>query len=541
MDAVSTVEPFLPEAVSKVRQPLLFLGDFEYLKDMGGKVVFKPYDPDQLTLLPYKLDELVPQGHPVRIVKQVVEEVDVKPINRKYKGGGASSFHPRLMLKLLVYGYLTNTYSSRKLEEQAQQNVHFMWLLGMKKPDHNTINRFRSEKLSGVLKQIFSQIVQLLMAEGIVSLKEAVFTDGTKIESAANKYTFVWGKSIGKSKERIKTQLDELWQYAQDVAKEELKDTAPLTFEEVNAEKVKQTIASINAALQDKEDIDPKVKQKLKYAQKHWPENLSKYDEQEKLLGERNSYSKTDPDATFMRMKEDHMLNGQLKPGYNLQISTQEQFILNYSLHQTSTDYQTLPAHIEQYENLYGTLPKAVVADAGYGSDENYGLLAGKNIEAYIKYNTFDKEQKEGVKAFSNDSLHYNEQENYLVCPMGQRMQHIGIGQRITTSGHVQLISCYQAKNCEGCPMRGVCHKGQGNRIVEVNHSLRKHKQAAKERLNTEQGIKYRKRRPVDVEPVFGNLKHNHGFRRFLLKGMSKTEVEIGLLSIAHNLRKWKA
>ncbi|SES29491.1 Transposase DDE domain-containing protein [Pedobacter rhizosphaerae] len=124
---------------------------------------------------------------------------------------------------------------------------------------------------------------------------------------------------------------------------------------------------------------------------------------------------------------------------------------------------------------------------------------------------------------------------------MGQRMKHIGDGQRVTTSGFVQLISRYQAPNCEGCPMRGVCHKAAGNRIVEINHGLRKHKQAAKERLNTEQGIKYRKRRPADVEPVFAQLKHNHGFRRFLLKGLSKTEVEIGLLSIAHNLRKWKA
>jgi transposase len=508
---------------------------------MGGKVVFKEYDPDQLTFLPYKLEELVPQGHPVRIVSKVVDQVDVKPINRKYKGGGASSFHPRLMLKLLIYGYLTNTYSSRKLEEQAQQNVHFMWLLGMKKPDHNTINRFRSEKLSGVLKQFFSQIVQLLVSEGIVSLKEAVFTDGTKIESAANKYTFVWGKSIKHNKEKIKSQLDELWKYAQALAGEERLDTSPITFAEVNAEKVEQTIASINAALAEQEDVDPKVKQKLKYAQKHWPENLKKYDQQEKLLGERNSYSKTDPDATFMRMKEDHMLNGQLKPAYNLQISTQEQFILNYSLHQTSTDYQTLPSHIDGYEALYNTLPKAVVADAGYGSDENYGLLDGKGIEAYIKYNTFDKEQKEGIKDFSNDSLHYNQQENYLTCPMGQRMEHIGDGHRITSSGFVQLISRYQAANCHNCPMRGVCHRSAGNRVVEINHSLRKHKQAAKERLNTDQGIKYRKRRPGDVEPVFAQLKHNHGFRRFLLKGMSKTEVEIGLLSIAHNLRKWKA
>lgn len=508
---------------------------------MGGKVVFKSYDPDQITLLPYSLEELVPQGHPVRIVKQVVDEVDVRPINRKYKGGGASSFHPRLMLKLLVYGYLTNTYSSRKLEEQAQQNIHFMWLLGMKKPDHNTINRFRSEKLSGVLKQIFSQIVLLLQQEGIVSLKEAVFTDGTKIESAANKYTFIWGRSIKTNKDRMKAQLNELWSYAQSVAAEELKDTAPLEYNEINPEKVRDTIAKINAALDDKQEVSTKVRQKLNYAKKHWPENLRKYDGQEKLLAGRNSYSKTDPDATFMHMKEDHMLNGQLKPAYNLQISSQDQFILNYSLHQTTTDFQTLPSHIEQYEDLYKIRPEAVVADAGYGSDENYGVLEQKGIEAYIKYNTFDKEQKQGIKPFSNDSLHYNEQENYLICPMGQRMEYVGDGQRVTSSGYIQQISRYQAKNCEGCPMRGVCHSSKGNRIVEVNHSLRKHKQAAKERLNTEQGIKYRKRRAADVEPVFAQLKHNHGFRRFLLKGMSKTEVEIGLLSIAHNLRKWKA
>jgi hypothetical protein len=185
-----------------------------------------------------------------------------------------------------------------------------------------------------------------------------VFTDGTKIESVANKYTFVWGKSIKNSKEKIKNQLDELWQYAQDIAKEELKDTAPLEYSEINPQKVKETISKINAALEDKQEISAKVKQKLNYAKKNWPSNLERYEEQEKQLGNRNSFSKTDPDATFMRMKEDHMLNGQLKPAYNLQISTQDQFILNYTLLQTSTDYQTLPSHIEQYEAYIKPYPK---------------------------------------------------------------------------------------------------------------------------------------------------------------------------------------
>jgi len=502
--------------------------------------VFKPYDPDQLQLLPPSLEELIAENHPARIVKKVIDEIDIRPINHKYKGGGASSYHPRMLLKVLVYGYLTNTYSSRKLEEQVRQNIHFMWLTGMKTPDHNTINRFRSEKLSTILKQIFSQIVLLLAQEGIVSLKEAVFTDGTKIESVANRYTFVWGKSIKTSKERIQSQLDDLWKYAQGVAAEELKDTSPSEFDQINADQVRRTIAKIDQALGDK-DVDKKVKQKLNYARKNWPQNLERYEEQQKKLGSRNSMSKTDPDATFMRMKEDHMLNGQLKPAYNWQISSQDQFILNYSLHQTSTDYQTLPSHLEQYESLYGIKPSAVVADAGYGSDENYQFLQSRDIEAYIKYNTFDKEQKEGVKAFSNDSLYYNEILDCLYCPMGQRMDRIREKIRKTTSGYAQNIRQYQVKNCNGCPMRGVCHSGKGNRIVEVNHSLRDYKKQAQEKLNSPKGIYYRKKRPVDVEPVFAQIKSNHGFRRFMLKGLSKVEIEIGLLSIAHNLRKWKA
>src|SRR5690606_7576811 len=146
------------------------------------------------------------------------------------------------------------------------------------------------------------------------------------------------------------------------------------------------------------------------------------------------------------------------------------QFILNYSLHQTTTDTQTLATHLEQYETLYGIKPSAVVADAGYGSDENYSILDKKGIEAYIKYNYFDKEQKEGMNPFSNESLHYNPQENCLYCPMGQKMSFIGEKTRTTATGHTQSVSLYQAANCYNCPIRGVCHKAKGNRIVELNH-----------------------------------------------------------------------
>ena len=294
-----------------------------------SKVVFKTYTPNQIMLLPPSLEELIEESHPVRVVSEVIEQINIDRLIKSYKGGGTSSYHPRMLLKVMVYSYLRNLFSSRKIEEALKQNIHFMWLSGMTTPDHNTINRFRGERLQKPLKKIFAQVVMLLAQEGLVSL-ETAYVDGTKIEANANRYSFVWGKSIKTNKEKMAKQLEDLWNYTQQIAGEELKDTSTVTFEKIDAEKVKQTIEQIEQALKDK-PISKKVKQKINYAKKNWEKNLEKYSEQEKILGNRNSYSKTDHDATFMRMKEDHMLNGQLKPGYNLQLSTNNQYITNYT------------------------------------------------------------------------------------------------------------------------------------------------------------------------------------------------------------------
>ncbi len=502
-------------------------------------VAFKAYRQHQSMLLPPSLDELIAAGHPVRVVNQVMDKIDIDPLLKKYTGGGAGSFHPRMLLKVLVYSYINNTYSSRKIEAALKENIHYMWLSGMSTPDHNTINRFRSERLKEVLRKIFTQVVLLLAQEGLLNIKE-LYTDGTKIEANANRYTFVWGKAIKTSKERIKKQLDELWQYAQKVAAAELPDTDPTTFDKIDAGKVEQTIEQINEALQDK-PVSKQIKQKLNYAKKNWPSNLKKYEQQEKILNGRNSYSKTDTDASFMRMKEDHMLNGQLKPGYNFQISTNNQYIVNYSLHQTTADTTTLQEHTEIYKEQYQQAPGVITTDAGYGSEQNYQYLNDNHIENYVKYNYFDKEQSGKANKkypFKADTLFYNSEHDFYVCPMGQQMSNIGTHQSKTQTGFIQTITRYQAANCNGCPLRGVCHKSRHNRIIECNHTLRKYKQQVKENLNSEQGIYHRKKRPCDVEPVFGNIKNNHHFKRFMLRSKPKVEIETGLLALAHNLRK---
>ncbi len=509
------------------------------MSKLKGSVIFKPYTQQQAMLLPPSLEELIAAGHPVRIVNQVLDKIDIEPLVKKYTGGGSSSFHPRMLLKVLVFAYINNNYSSRRIEAALKENIPYMWLSGRSTPDHNTINRFRSERLKEVLRQVFTQVVLLLAEEGLLNIKE-LYTDGTKIEANAGRYTFVWGKAIKTSKERIKKQLDELWQYAQNIAAAELPDTDPSGFDKIDADKVEKTIEQINEALKDK-PVSKQVKQKLGYAKKNWSANLKKYAEQEKILQGRNSYSKTDTDATFMRMKEDHMKNGQLKPAYNLQISTNNQYIVNYSLHQTTADTTTLQQHTETYKQQYKQTPGLIVADAGYGAEQNYQYLQDNHIENYVKYNYFDKDQrkkKDKKHPFTPDTLYYNSGKDHYICPMGQPMQLIGTHQTTTKAGFIQTIHRYRAANCKGCPLRGVCHKSKGNRIIEVNHALNKYKRQVRENLNSEQGIYHRKKRPCDVEPAFANIKNNHHFKRFLLRSKPKTEIETGLLALAHNLRK---
>jgi len=504
------------------------------------KVVFKADNQRQAMLLPPDLNDLVAANHPVRIVNDVLDKVDISLLIKLYKPGGSSSYHPRMLLKVLVYAYINNVYSSRKIEEAVSQNINYMWLSGMSKPDHNTINRFRGQRLQATLQPIFNQVVLLLCEEGLLNIKD-LYTDGTKIEANANRYTFVWGKSIKNNRERIKQQLNDLWQYAQSVAASELDDTDPSGFDKIDAEKVSQTIEAINGVLKDKA-VSKEVRQKLNYAKKNWPAALDKYEQQEKIIGEgRNSYSKTDPDATFMRMKEDHMKNGQLKPAYNVQISTNHQYIASYSVHQNTNDTNTLTSHISGHIASYKVKPSAITADAGYGSEQNYQWLEDKKITAYVKYNQFDRQQHTTTrdkKPYSADKLAYDEQKDKYRCPSGKAMKNMGSFNKKTSTGFEQTITRYQTKKCEGCPLQNACNPGKNNRVIEVNHNLNRLKQQAEKRLKSKRGVEKRKQRCHDTEPVFANIKHNHQFKRFMLRGIDKVTVETGLLAIAHNLRK---
>ncbi len=510
-------------------------------------IKFKDYNQQESWLFPPLIEELIPQDHPVRIVNGVIEQLDLRLLVDEYSHEGKPGYHPKMLLKVMVYAYMDNIYSSRKIEKAMRENINFMWLSARQVADHNTLARFRSQKLKTIFKDIFKQVVMLLAQEGLVTLKE-VYTDGTKIESVAGRYTFVWGNAIKTRKEKMARQLEEMWNYAQSIAEQEDKDPTPPEFKTIDKEKIEKTARKIENIIRKNPKASSKAKAKLRYIEKNFSQNLDKYQKQEELLQGRGSYSKTDPDATFMRMKDDHLQNGQLKPAYNVQVSSESQFVIHYSLHQTTNDLNTLRPHLETFEKLYDFLPAELTADAGYGSEENYDLLEEKNIETFVKYNTFDKEhgiskskRKKINEDFHRDKLYYNEEKDQYICPMGQPMEKISTRRRKTKSGHHQTSSVYQAKNCNGCPVRGTCFKAQGNRTLERNANLERHKEKIRENLLSEIGEKKRRQRTADVEPVFAHIKSNRNFKRFTHYGLQKCELEFGLHALAHNLRKKSA
>ena len=501
-----------------------------------AKLAIKSDNRKQNLLLPPSLDELVPENHMVRVVDAVIDRLDISDILSTYRGGGNSAFNPKMMLKVLVFAYLSNVYSSRRIEELLRRDIYFMWLAGMKRPDFRTINYYRGKRLKDGFDAVFTQVVELLHEEGFVSLK-VQYVDGTKIESVANKYTFVWRGSVEKYDARLKAKTEALLsQIEQSHAVENQEN--PVS-EELTAEEVAKRVERIREKV-DADNLSKEERKTLKQIQTDAVPRMKRYREQLETMGCRNSYSKTDPDATFMRMKEDAMLNGQLKPGYNVQISTENQFVTNFGIYQRPTDTLTMISYLESFKTRYGMQSEEIVADSGYGSEENYEYMFRNGMTPYVKYNMFHVEQRRSYRnnPFRVSNLFYNPDGDFYVCPMGQKMKFIRQEKRYTASGYQQTVSVYRASRCEGCPLRGQCHKSKRDRQIEVNHTLDDYKARARELLTSEKGLKHRSNRPIEPEAVFGQIKECGKFRRLRLKGLTGAKIDFGLKALAHNLRK---
>ena len=505
-----------------------------------AKVVHKSYNRNEGSLFPVYLSDMVPAEHPARVVDAVIDNLDISELERGYKGGGTSSYEPRAMLKVIIYSYLTNIYSGRQMAKLWKENIIYMWLGGTIIPDFRTINNFRSKRLVGTFDSLFTQVVLLLHEEGLVSLK-VQYVDGTKIESVANKYTFVWKKATETNKAKLEKNVLEVLEQAEKALAIELQEQdseQPLTA----AQMQERTNRILERMDEDKEALTKEQRKAVKKVSEESVTKMAEYEQKLEILGERNSYSKTDPDATFMRMKEDAMNNGQTKPGYNVQISTENQYITNYGIFWRPNDQGTFIPFMTSFSDRYGFQSDKAIADSGYGSEQNYAWMEENGIEGFVKYNMFHAEdrRKNRKDPFLVQNLYYNAAEDYYVCPMGQHMEHIGDVRSKSDLGYVSTISRYRAQNCVGCPLRCLCYKGKADcRVIEVNHRNNEFRAKAKELLNSEEGLYHRSMRPIEPEAVFGDIKFDHLFKRFKLKGYAKVGVEFGLVALAHNLRKY--
>ncbi len=500
------------------------------------QINFKPYNQGQSELFPSRLDEFISRNAPVRIVSQVVDELDIDDIIKSYKAGGCKGYHPRMLLKVLFYSYLSNVFSCRKMEQALKESIAYMWLSGKQFPKHSCINDFRSKRLKKHIHKLFTQVVFILVDLGYVSL-DVQYVDGTKIESKANRYSFVWRKSVEKYKANLEKKIANiLEQIEQGIADDnQSQDDEPRPFD---SNELRKRIAQIKQSDNAQEKPVKKLVKELE--NKHLPK-LEEYEQKLEDIGEqRNSCSKTDKEATFMRMKEDHMKNGQLKPAYNVQISTENQFITHYGIYQNPTDTRTFIDYLTGFHQRYNKQSKEVVADSGYGSEENYEHLEKEQIEHYVKFNYFHAEQKKAFKTnpYKVENLHYNTAGDYFVCPMGQHMHFVAEYEKQNAHGYKSTLRKYRAKNCSSCHIRGRCFKGKGNRSIEVNFRLRAYKQKAREALNSDKGLQHRSKRPIEPEAVFGQIKYNKGFNRFKLIGIEGVGLEFGLIAIALNISK---
>ena len=508
-----------------------------------AKLHFLSYTPNQMVLFPQRIDEDIAENDPVRLINGIIDGLNLDDILKLYKESGRSPYHPRMMLKVIIYAYMNNIYSCRRIEKLLRRDIHFIWLSGYEKPDFITINRFRN-RVKKEINGIFTRIVLLLEEKGFITL-DTEYVDGTKIEAKSNKYTFVWRKTVERNRAKLMEKISVLLEQIDDsIVQDQMDRDEPVEFSPSMLEGLVselQTSIDKTAVPENKEQKAEKreKERQLRQLRAH-RDKLREYDRHLEMLGDRNSYSKTDHDATFMRMKEDAMNNGQTKPGYNLQIGTENQFITDFALFPNPTDTLTFIPFCNSFMQRYRRFPLREVADSGYGSEENYRFMEENGMEAFVKYNRFHIEQRPRYvqDPFRQESFYYNKEEDYYVCPMGQHLRRIGTRRGRTASGYATQSARYRAQRCEGCPLRCRCFKARGNRTIEVNYRLNGYKRKARGKLTSEEGIRQRGRRCIEPEAVFGQMKYDMAYKRFRHFGKDKVTMDFAFFAIAFNLKK---
>lgn len=507
------------------------------------KQVFKQYHQQQTLLLPPSLEELIAPNHLVRVVNDVVDQLNIDDILAGYTGGGTSAYHPKMMIKVLLYAYSVKIYTGRRIAKALQQDVTFMWLAAFNRPDFRTINNFRSGVLKQTIEQLFASMLDFLIDRRYIRF-EHYFCDGSTFEADANRHKVIWKKNAGRYQQAAEQHCRDLFNKIDQLNQEEQRDYANKNLEECGehiapvsdqdiveqTQKLDQIIANGKTQRQKRKAITLKKKLQVQRA------NIEKYKQQQQISGRRSGYSATDQDATGMRMK-----NGEVLPGYNVLIGSEDQFITGYSIHQKNNDGACFKDHMDQLSAHGGHEPASVVADSIFGTQENYQLLEQKEIAAYVQFPLYQKEKgrKYRNNPYLKENFHYQPSSDTYQCPNNKLLHFRGVKTERNRNGYIGFNRVYECENCDQCPLAQAC-KGSSKsaRTIRINTTLDQYKQQARNNLSSPEGDYLRRMRGTEVETCFGDIKRNQGFRRFHLRGKSKVKTEFGLISLAHNLRK---
>lgn len=503
--------------------------------------------------LPLNLESIIASDDKVLLLSQFVEELDLTDLYRTYDRVRKSSATPGQMLKVVLYAAMNRLYSSRDIELACRRDINFMYLLeGAPAPDHATIARFKYLHFSPVAEQYLAAMSEWLYLNGEISGHD-IFIDGTKIESCANKYTFVWKKAVTESQAKVLQKAVALVEQCEEIYGIRVVHDGTVTLHKLK--KLRRKLYS----LKEEEGVSfvhgtGKRKSRLQKTVEeleHYIDKLKEYSQKLHVCGERNSYSKTDPDATFMRMKEDAMLNGQLKPAYNLQHGVDSEYIVWLTVSPRPTDTTTLIPFMKSMEEHLGFKYTNVVADAGYESEENYLFLEENGQLAFIKPANYEisKTRKYRQDIGRMENMTYSEADDTYTCMEGRSLTYDCTKRQKTASGYIRESAVYRCKDCGNCPRKTDCIRGNNcrtpmeerSKVLVVSKQFLKKRQECLERITSEEGCMLRMNRSIQAEGSFSEIKDGMGFRRYLSRGKENVLTESVLIAMARNINKLHA
>ncbi|MFQ6879263.1 MAG: IS1182 family transposase [Acutalibacter sp.] len=500
--------------------------------------------------LPLDVEILIPADDPVRLLSAFVEGMELSDLYQTYGKIKKNQATPRQLFKIMVYASMNRIYSSRDIETACRRDINFMYLLeGKPAPDHATFARFISLHFAQCSKKTLAEVSKLLYSLGEISGK-SIFIDGTKIESVANKYTFVWKKAVTKNQAKLFDKILALVEECENLYGFKITYNGKVSLHTLKRLRKKlcrirqeEGIAFVHGTGRRKTRLQKSLETLETYIAK-----LKEYNKKLYVCGDRNSYSKTDPDATFMRMKEDAMLNGQLKPAYNLQHGVDSEYITWLDISSRPTDTRTLIPFLKDMELYLPFKYQEIVADAGYESEENYLFLEENGQLAYIKPQNYEisKTRKYRQDIGRMENMKYDEKADCYYCKNGQVLTAQYEKREKTASGYRRTVTVYRSNGCSGCPFKTDCIKGNNcktpmedrQKVLYVSKKMKEKRQETLERITSDYGTQLRMNRSIQAEGSFANIKEDMEFRRYLYRGNANVTAQSILLAIGYNINK---